>query len=92
MPGDAVTYSMPILNGERGYMPLPVPNLPSFLGSSIHSQAMVLNPQGQLTLTNPSELVIRDWAYLPCCFFQVSLSVTVRWNTGEPCSLVFGSQ
>ena len=59
VPGDAIMYSMQVLLDGRGYMPLSVPNLPSFLGSSIHCQAMVVNPQWQLTLTNPSELVIR---------------------------------
>lgn len=59
VPGDAVMNTMAISTDNRGYMALTVPNLPTFLGSSVHCQAMVLNPAGQLRLTNPSELVIR---------------------------------
>lgn len=59
VPGDAMMYTLPIMADERGYMPLEVPNLPAFLGSSVHCQAMVLDPQATLRLTNPSELVIR---------------------------------
>ena len=44
---------------NRGYVELQVPNVPSFLGSSVHCQAMVLHATGQLVLSNPSELVVR---------------------------------
>jgi hypothetical protein len=40
-------------------MELTVPNLPTLLGLSFFGQAMVLDAQQQLTLTNPSGQTIR---------------------------------
>ncbi|MCK5940943.1 MAG: PQQ-dependent sugar dehydrogenase [Planctomycetes bacterium] len=59
VPGDASLETMYINTDDRAYMGLSVPNAPVFLGSSIHCQAMMLDAQQQLTLTNPSELIIR---------------------------------
>lgn len=59
VPGDAVLDTVYITHDERGYLPLDVPNIPTFLGSSVHCQAIVIDPQAVFTMTNPSELVIR---------------------------------
>ena len=59
VPDQAMMNVQTIAADNRGYVELQVPNVPSFLGSSVHCQAMVLHATGQLMLTNPSELVVR---------------------------------
>ena len=59
VPGDAILQALPIVSDDRVYLGLPVPNAPAFIGTSLHTQGVVLDAQQQLTLTNPSELVLR---------------------------------
>ena len=59
VPTDALLPTLPILGDNRAYYATPIPNVPAFLGSSIHLQAVTLTLAGQLVLTNPSELVVR---------------------------------
>jgi glucose/arabinose dehydrogenase len=59
VPTDAGLQTIYINADNRVYHPIEIPNLPSFLGSSVHCQAIMLDQQQQLSMTNPSELVIR---------------------------------
>jgi glucose/arabinose dehydrogenase len=59
VPTDALLWAQVIVADERVYQMLQMPNSPAFVGSSIHMQAAVFEPNGALTLTNPSELVVR---------------------------------
>jgi hypothetical protein len=59
VPTDAILPTLAITADDRVYLGLQVPNAPAFLGNSLHLQAMVLSTGFTLTLTNPSELVIR---------------------------------
>lgn len=59
VPVDTLMHPQAINSDSRGYQMLTVPNLPSLLGLSFFGQAMVLDAQQQLTLTNPSEQTIR---------------------------------
>lgn len=59
VPADAVLPVMPVLTDERAYYAATCPNLPAFLGASLHLQAVSLAPSGQLRLSNPSQLRIR---------------------------------
>lgn len=56
---DAWLPTMLVAADTRGYLGLPVPNAPSFLGAPLHAQAIVFEPTGIVRLTNPGELVIR---------------------------------
>ncbi|MCB9878290.1 MAG: PQQ-dependent sugar dehydrogenase [Planctomycetes bacterium] len=59
VPGDAPLSVQAFDPDHRAYVGFPVPNLPAFLGSSLHTQAVVVDVAGQLTMTSPSDLVIR---------------------------------
>ncbi|MFT4841389.1 MAG: glucose/arabinose dehydrogenase [Planctomycetota bacterium] len=59
VPVDTLVYPFAINTDNRGYMELTVPNLSTLLGLSFFGQAMVLDAQQQLTLTNPSEQTVR---------------------------------
>ena len=59
VPGDVVLPTTPFGNDGRCYLPIEVPNVPAFLGSSVHGQAVVLTPATTFLLSNPTELVIR---------------------------------
>ncbi len=59
VPAEAILPALPILTDERAYLGIAVPNSPTFLGSSIHLQAAVFDLTGTLTMTNPSQLVVR---------------------------------
>lgn len=56
---EVVLPVVPIAADGRGYLALPVPNVPAFLGSSLHTQAMVLSFVTGMTLTNPSRVVVQ---------------------------------
>jgi hypothetical protein len=59
VPGDTTLAPVIIVTDQRAYQAAAVPNAPSFLGSSLHLQAVSLSAAGLLTLSNASELVIR---------------------------------
>lgn len=56
---DAVLPTLFVNNDDRAYFSAPIPNVPAFLGSSFHGQALVLTATGQFVLTNASEHVTR---------------------------------
>ena len=58
VPGDAILPVMLLSSDNRAYVGLSVPNQPSFLGVSLHGQAITLR-NGNMVLTNPSSLVLR---------------------------------
>jgi glucose/arabinose dehydrogenase len=59
VPTEALMPVMIVSADARAYQPLMVPNAPTFLGATIHTQAMVMDTSFQLWLTNASQLVIR---------------------------------
>lgn len=59
VPPDALMPMLGIVGDNRAYYAAAIPNVPTFLGASIHLQAVTLTLAGQLVLTNPSELVVR---------------------------------
>ncbi len=57
--GDAMLSAVVVTQDQRNYLGLTLPNAPTFLGSSIYLQAVVVDAMSTLRLTNPSQLVIR---------------------------------
>lgn len=59
VPGDAVLPAMLITSDGRAYQSLQIPNTRTFIGSSLFLQGVVFSVTGSITLTNPSQLVLR---------------------------------
>jgi hypothetical protein len=59
VPTDVLMHPFAISNDSRGYLELSVPNMSTLLGLSFFWQAMVIDGQQQLVLTNPCEQTVR---------------------------------
>lgn len=59
VPGDVLLPALSIVGDDRVYHAVAVPNVPAFVGSSIHLQAITLTLTNQMVVTNPSEWIVR---------------------------------
>lgn len=59
VPTDVMGGLVPVIGDDRVYLPLSLPNNRSFLGLTLHLQAISLYTGTGYVVTNPSELVLR---------------------------------